>query len=278
MCYRQFPGNNVYVHTPHTQQRVHILEILMQNWRQKNLGQASWNLWSSNLGRSSPCSCNNRKQHIFQDNLYAWLTRFSYRKRWHTRLLTLHTSPTGSEVRLASRLLLLMAPVVRVASRLLLLVAPEVRVASRLLLMATVTTSTHHIYESESEREDCTNTTFFWKPQLTPWSWRTLFDFHQFLIVVSNRSNLFFHIQPTRDGVTSRTSNPILILTFSASNSAWLCSLLGLAWCMTMEWVGSSKDAWWTSRQLGHISIITSHFNDKPWMQYIQYTNNTNAS
>ena len=34
------------------------------------------------------------------------------------------------------------------------------------------------------------------------------------------------------------------LLTFSANKMAWLCTLLGFAWCSTMVWVGSSREAW----------------------------------
>ena len=34
------------------------------------------------------------------------------------------------------------------------------------------------------------------------------------------------------------------ILTLSAMSSAWHCSLLGLAWCITTICVGSSREAW----------------------------------
>lgn len=45
--------------------------------------------------------------------------------------------------------------------------------------------------------------------------------------------------------------------TFSARSMAWLCSLLGLAWCITIVWVGSSKEACMSKTA---ITRFTLHF------------------
>ena len=88
-----------------------------------------------------------------------------------------------------------------------------------------------------------------------------MLELHQLLVVVSQSSNLEREINHTTlcatifapyssrgrgegRGGEGRGGEGRDWLTLSERSRAWHCSLLGLAWCITMVCVGSSKEAW----------------------------------